>query len=110
MHLLAESLYKDTNMIYYKRNKKYYPADIDDIATIIGLNQRNAKDFISRMMQLGIIAKVIVNSQESIQIQYYVNPLYFNTAKYLSPSLYMLFYKQLNKHLPDWVIAKYHDR
>jgi len=104
MHLLAESLYKETNMIYSYRNKKYYPADIKDMANITGLSERYTKEFLSRMITAGIIAKVIVNTHETVQIQYHINPLYFNTNKYLSPALYMLFRKQLDEHLPEWVV------
>jgi len=61
------------------------------------------------MMDLGIIAKAIINTNEQIEVQYYLNPLYFISSKYLSPGLYMLFRKQLDKVLPAWVIQKFNE-
>lgn len=107
--VLAEHTYADTNMIAYYKNKKYYPAGIKEISEMIKLCERNTKDFLKRMMDLGIIAKAIINTNEQIEVQYYLNPLYFISSKYLSPGLYMLFRKQLDKVLPAWVIQKFNE-
>lgn len=109
MYLLAENIYKNTNMICSIKKKKKVPASITDMAKMIDLCERNAKEFVDRMMQLGIMAKVVVNTHETIQIQYHINPLYFNSNKYISPALYMMFRKQLDDHLPTWVIRKFNE-
>lgn len=109
LHVLAENTYADTNMIAYYKNKKYYPAGIKEISEMIRLCERNTKDFVKRMIDLGIMAKAIVNFNEQIDVQYYLNPLYFLSSKYLSPGLYMLFRKQLDEHLPQWVINKFNE-
>jgi hypothetical protein len=109
VHLLAEHLYKDTNMIAVRRNKKYYPADIRDMYLFLDMCEKRFKEFLDRMMQIGIIAKAVINTKESLQIQYHVNPLYFNTSKYISPALYMMFRKQLDEHLPDWVVRRFNE-
>lgn len=109
LYVLAENTYADTNMIAYYKNKKYYPAGIKEISEMIRLCERNTKDFVKRMISLGIMAKAIVNSNEQIDVQYYLNPLYFLSSKYLSPGLYMLFRKQLDEHLPQWVINKFNE-
>lgn len=109
LHVLAENTYADTNMIAYYKNKKYYPAGIKEISEMIRLCERNTKDFVKRMIDLGIMAKAIVNSNEQIDVQYYLNPLYFLSSKYLSPGLYMLFRKQLDEYLPQWVINKFNE-
>lgn len=102
LHLLAENIYKDTNMIAIKKNGNVYPAGIADIAMLIGLCERRTKSFIERMMQKGIIAKSIVNTKERIEIQYYLNPIFFMSNKYLSPHLFVLFRDQLKPFLKDW--------
>ena len=109
LHVLAENTYADTNMIAYYKNKKYYPAGIKEISEMIRLCERNTKDFLKRMIGLGIIAKAIINTNEQIEVQYYLNPLYFISSKYLSPGLYMLFRKQLDEYLPQWVIKKFNE-
>lgn len=110
MYLLAENLYKDTNMISIYRNKRYFPADIVDIAKMLNLCERNARDFINRMIDKGLIAKNTIKIVEDIKIHYHINPLYFNTNKYLSPALYMMFREQLDEYLPEWVIRKFNEK
>ena len=110
MHLLAECLYKDTNMISVYCNHHYRPADIDDMESVTGLNERHTKEFINRMIIIGVIAKVNILCNECLVTQYHVNPLYFTTNKYLSPALYMMFKKQLDGVLKPWIIARFNNK
>ena len=110
MHLLGENLYKDTSMIAVKRNRKVYPAEIKEMSQIIGLNERYTKEFVQRMMELGVIAKLVINTKETIQVQYHANPLYFTSSKYISSALYMMFRKQLDEHLPAWAIQRFNEK
>jgi len=105
MHLLAEKVYKDTNMIAVHTRGKSSPADLCDIAYMLKLRERTAREFINRMMVKGLIAKVTVNVEEQTEVQYYLSPLFFMSNKYLSPFLYMLFRKQLDPYLQPWAIS-----
>ena len=102
-------MYQNTNLICYRKNKKYFAADVKDISRILNMSHRRVREFVERMMSKSLIAKAIINTEERIEVQYYVNPLYFHSSKYISPFLYMLFRKQLDKHLPAWVVKKFHD-
>ena len=106
LHILAENIYKDTNMIGIKIKNKPIPAGIEDIGKLINLCNRRAQDFIDRMMQKGIIAKVIINSEERVEYQFYLNPLFFMSSKYLSSFLFMLFREQLTPYLKPWVLKE----
>jgi len=107
LYVLAENTYADTNMISYYHNKKYYPAKISHISEMIGLSEKRCIRFIKDMIKLGVIAEAFIHTKYQVEIQYYLNPLYFLSSKYLSPSLYMLFQKQINQVLPDWVIDRF---
>lgn len=109
MHLLAEHLYKDTNMIAIYRSKKYHPANIRDMCKMLNMCEKRFKQFLDRMIKIGIIARAEIITKDSVQVQYHVNPLYFNTSKYLSPALYMMFRKQIDDHLPEWVIRRFNE-
>lgn len=102
LHILAENIFKDTNMIAVKTRNIARPAEIADIGKLIGLCERRARQFIDRMMQKGIIAKATVNTEERIEAQYYFNPLFFMSSKYLSPQLFMMFREQLRPYLKEW--------
>ncbi len=108
VHILAENIYKGTNMVCYRRNERYYPADIKEISGMLDISERWTKDFIERMMMSGILAKNITNCHENISVQYYINPMYFSSNKFIPPALYFMFQKQLDQHLPKWVIARFH--
>jgi hypothetical protein len=110
MHLLAEHLYKDTNMISTYRNHKYRPATIEDMSLIIGINLRHTKEFLIRMINLGVIAFDKVICGDETEVRYFVNPLYFMTSKWLSCALYMMFRKQLDTYLTPNVIAWFNKR
>jgi hypothetical protein len=110
MHYLAEHLYKDTNMISVYRNKKHQPASEHDMQGIVKMCDRRFKEFLDRMVGAGVIAKVTVKTENTLTAQYYINPLYFNTSRYLPASLYMLFQKQLDSHLDGWVVRRFHEK
>ena len=95
------------NMISHYYNKKYHPAEISHISEMINLCERRCIKFIKDMIDIGVIAETCSNTKHHVEIQYYLNPLYFLSSKYLSPSLYMLFQKQINQVLPDWVIDRF---
>lgn len=103
LHILAENIFRDTNMIAVKSKNIARPADIPDISKLIGLCERRTRQFIDRMMQKGIVAKTIINTEERTETQYYLNPLFFMSNKYLSPFLFMMFREQLKPVLKDWV-------
>lgn len=105
LHVLAENIFKDTNMIGVRTKNIARPADIQDIGKLIGLCERRTRQFIDRMMQKGVIAKATVNTEERIEVHYYFNPLFFMSSKYLSPHLFMMFREQLKPYLKGWAWA-----
>ncbi|MES0334747.1 MAG: hypothetical protein SFH39_00095 [Candidatus Magnetobacterium sp. LHC-1] len=110
VHLLAERIYKDTNTIAVRVNtRKIRMADIEDIAKIIELSIKKSREFINRMKKLHVIAERIDIVGSTAQTKYVLNPLYFNCKKYISPDLYFLFQRSLDKHLPKWVIWRFHE-
>lgn len=109
-HLLAEHIYKDTNMIAVRVNsREIRPADIEDISNIITLSIKKTKEFLNRMRKLHIIAEREDKIGDLISIKYYFNPLFFCSGKYLSPDLYFLFRDSLDCYLPKWAINKFNE-
>ena len=102
LHILAENIFKDTNLIAVKTKNIARPATIEDIGILVGLCGRRTGQFIDRMMQKGIIAKATVNTEERIEMHFYLNPLFFMSSKYLSPQLFMMFREQLRPYLKEW--------
>jgi hypothetical protein len=110
VHLLAENIYKDTNTIMIRVNSRVIRiAEIEDISKIISLSIKKTKEFISRMKKIHILAERIDKVGDLVQIKYILNPLFFNSKKYLSADLYFLFQESLNCYLPNWVVCRFHE-
>jgi soluble P-type ATPase len=110
VHLLAESIYKDTNCIAVRINsRRVRMADIDDIANMIGLSVRRSRDFITRMKKLHVIAERMDMIGDVVSTKYVFNPLFFNSSKYLSAELYFLFQESIDCYLPTWVSQRFHE-
>lgn len=109
LHILAENIYKDTNMIGVKEMGKARPANIDDIGKLIKLCTRRTKPFLDRMIGAGLIARVEITTKKSKAIHYYMSPLFFMSNRYLSPYLFMIFKDQLTPFLKPWAIKALND-
>lgn len=110
MHILAEHLYRDTNMISVYHGHKYYPATISDMAKYISLTDRHTREFVTRMINCGAMAMDRVICNDVLTVRYFASPLYFTTSKWLSPALYMMFRHQLDQYLSPQVIAWFNNR
>lgn len=109
-HILAENIYRDTNMIAFRVNaRRIRAADIEDISIILDISYRKAREFLNRMKKLHIIAERVDQIGDTVSSKYYFNPLYFCSKKYLAPDLYFLFQESLDCYLKPWVIAKFHE-
>jgi len=103
VHLLAEHIYKQTNVIMVRVNKnKVRFATLDDISNILNLHIKNVRKFINNMIGLKIIAKRIDKVGDRKEEKYLLNPLFFFSGKYLSADLYFTFKDMLSEFLTPW--------
>jgi len=111
VHILAEKIYKNTNTISIRESaRKVRPADIDDVSMLIGLNIRRSKEFIARMVKAHVIALRTDRVGDTISEKYVINPIFFFSAKRLSPDLYFLFQESLDTYLHPNTIQEFHTR
>jgi hypothetical protein len=107
MTLLSKHLWSNTNLLGYRGHGGIKPYGIDDIAQAIELKPRQTYNFIQKMIALGMIARVDVRTEQTKETHYYVNPIYYFSNNRLSLNLYLIFRKQLDEVLPDWVKNKF---
>lgn len=101
---LTKKVYSDTNMIAYRGNGgRIKPYTDEKISELLGLQLRQGKRFLNKMVKLGIICKY---NNRGIT-EYYFNPLYYFSNKRISLDLYLKCKEQLDKVLDDWVIRRY---
>ncbi len=104
---LAKKMCPKTNMLGYRGNGGTRPYNIDKIGAVIGLKSSQSYSFVRKMIRLGVIAEVKIKTGETIETQYYINPIYFFSGNRISLNLYLIFHRQLDRHLPEWVKMKY---
>ena len=107
MTRLAKKMWGSTNMLGYRGNGGIKPYGIDGISKVIGLHQRQTYTFMDKMINLGVIAKVRIESKGQVDYQYYVNPLYYNSSNRIPLNLYLLFRVQLDPYIPSWAKKLY---
>lgn len=106
LSILSRHLQPNTNVLAYRGNKGKLPMDIDRIAKVLNVEERQTKRFIKKMMELHMMKVTIIGDET----RYIINPLYFHNGKSINDSLYWLFQEQLDVHLPKWAIEKYRKR
>lgn len=102
MTRLAKKMWGTTNMLGYRGNGGVKPYDVDGIAKVVGLEKSQTYSFVKKMIKLGVIAKVKIESKGKTDYQYYVNPLYYNSSNRIPLNLYLLFRTQLDAYIPNW--------
>lgn len=103
MARLAKKIWSNTNMLGYRGNGGVRPHTTAMIADILNLSERQSYRFIEKMIRLGVMARVKINTRQSTETHLYVNPLYFFSSNRIPLNLYLLFRKDLDSVLPQWV-------
>ena len=107
-YILTEKIYKDTNIIYYKKDGVLVrPATIEDISEMIDVNTRGTKEYLKRMMDKGIIAELTIETKNTKSSSYVFNPVYVNSMRYINTFVYSLFKPDIDNYLPQEFIEKY---
>ncbi|MCC5465556.1 hypothetical protein [Pelosinus baikalensis] len=105
--ILSKHMWSNTNMLGYRGSGGAKPYDVVMIAKAIELKQRQTYSFLKKMIDLGLMAKVDIKTDNGIETQYYINPIYFFSGNRIPLSLYLIFRKQLDGVLPGWVRERF---
>lgn len=104
---LSKNMYSNTNMLAYHGNGGVKPHDIKTIAKMLKISERQSRMFVNKMIKLGILGKAKYEVENTISYQYYMNPIYYCSSNRIPLNLYLIFKKQLDEVLPEWVKRKY---
>lgn len=107
MAVLAKRIWSNTNMLGYRGNGGVKPYDVEQIGKTVDLGPRQAARFVEKMIKVGMMARVRVDSSGKKETQYYINPIFYFSGNRISLNLYLIFKEQLDKVLPEWVKAEY---
>jgi len=100
---LAKCIYKDSNMLAYRGNGGVKPHTLKTMAKELKITDRQAERFIKKMIKLEVMAKGKFEIGNTVEVHYFISPVYFFSGKRVNNTLYVLFRNQLDKVLPGWV-------
>ncbi|MBP2631565.1 MAG: hypothetical protein H6Q70_2193 [Firmicutes bacterium] len=100
----------NSNMIMYRSGNVMKAMQIEHIGKYLCMSDRQVKTFMRNMIARKIIARADVKIGNDVQVQYYINPMFFFSGKWLSLNLYLLFKKELDCYLPVWVISRFNEK
>ena len=107
---LSRHIYGKTNMLAYRGSHDVVkPMNETQMSDVVELCTKRFKTWLNRMIRLGMIARLNIEIEDQVIIQYYLNPIYFFSDKYLPLNLYLLFQAQIDRHLPDWVKQRFEE-
>lgn len=107
MARLSKLMISTSNMLGYKKGRCILPYTEKHIIDILDLSQYRGKEFIQKMIFIGVMQKTVRKIMTMETEEYYINPAYFFAGKRISLNLYLLFREHLNAVLPNWVIAEF---
>jgi len=99
---LAKLMVSTSNMLGYRTGTGIRPYSEKQLIDIVGLSAYRGKEYISKMINIGMMQrnKRIIGDIESEE--FYLNPAYFFAGKRLSLNLYLLFRENLDSILSDY--------
>lgn len=104
---LAKKMWSNTNMLGYRGHNGVHPYTVEQIGEIISLGPRQTRRFITKMIDIGMMAQHPEGKGRAKEVQYYINPIHFFNSNRIPLNLYLLFREYLDKLLPDWVKNEY---
>lgn len=100
---LSRHIYSNTNMLGYRGNGGVKPYSKYKIGELIDLKRSALSEFMKKCISYEIIKEVKIETNNIIEIQYYINPVYYFSGKRIPLSLYLIFRNSLDKYLKEWV-------
>lgn len=103
IYRLQEYIQQSTNLLIVRTKRGYRPMTVEEMIKVTGLTDRYGKEFIKKMMDNKLIARVTVEVGDRTAIHYYFNPMYFHNDRRLSVDLYNKFKDEIDPYLKTWV-------
>lgn len=104
---LAKHMISITNMLGYRSGGNIFPYTGNHIVNLVGLSPKRGKQFLKKMIDLGVMQTNTRKYGGIESTEYYINPIYFFAGKRISFNLYLLFREHLDPILPLWVKAEF---
>ena len=109
LFLLCRKMLPTANLLVVRMRRGFKPMTLAEMQSVVDLKQTQFKTFMARMTRASMIRKVTIETGGRKEYQYYLNPVYFFSGKWLSLNLYLIWHDQIDAHLPLWIKDKYQE-
>lgn len=102
MARLAKLMVADSNMLGYRTKFGIRAYTSDHIIRIVDLSPRRGRQFLDKMMRLGVMQLNMRKYRDIECLEYYINPAYFFAGRRIGINLYLLFREHLDPILTPY--------
>ena len=100
----------NSNLLCARTNKGFRPMTIAEIQEFVGLQDRQFRVFLRKVMDYSVIRKAVITiGEDRKEHHYYMNPIYAHCGKWVNVNLYLIFKDQLDPFLSDRAKHYYRD-
>jgi hypothetical protein len=99
---LAKLMVSTSNMLGYRTRTGIAPYTEKQLIELVGLSAYRGKEYISKMVNVGMMQRTKRIVGEVEVEEFYINPAYFFAGKRISLNLYLLFRENLDPILSEW--------
>lgn len=107
---LSRCIYADSNMLGRRTKSGIRPYTHADIIKVFGVQERQGRALLKKLIDNKVIRRMEFVNQGKRECQFYFNPLYFFSGKYLNLNLFILFQDLLADNLPEHIVKKFLDQ
>jgi len=103
LYRISKMMYSNSNLLAKRVDVSIAPLTRDEIQDSLKMHRTKFVPFWKKLFTLKIIKTVPFDGIDF----FCMNPLYYNTTTYMPLYLFLAFQKELQDHIPKWVIEKY---
>lgn len=104
---LAKIMISNSNMLGYRTRIGIMPYTEKELIDLVGLSAYRGKEYISKMINVGMMQRTKRIVGEVEMEEFYINPAYFFAGNRVSQNLYLLFRENLDPILSEWAKSEF---
>jgi hypothetical protein len=103
IYRISRLMYSDSNLLARRSNNKIVPITRDEIQLMLKMHRTKFVPFWKKVLDYHILKSIPLDGDSF----FCMNPLYYNSTTYMPVHIYLAFQKDIESHIPQWVIEKY---
>jgi hypothetical protein len=103
IYRISRLMYSDSNLLARRSDSEVVPITRDEIQLMLKMHRTKFVPFWKKVLDYRILKPVFYDERTF----FCMNPLYYNSTTYMPVHIYLAFQKDIQEHIPKWVIEKY---